>query len=181
MRTFARAANQMSTDEIRWRFCGTLLKQFSMRRNAPIQSESRGIIQKDRECALVERLDRPVRLVIVMPLTSRKTRWLDQLPYWALLGNLPDPITHRQKVSLGRMDEHPDATMKTALRVLAAISAGGTPDPNDVEELQQLAPPLADKPIEELAWGVIHVLNYIRRSPAVSVENVAGTMRKTSR
>jgi hypothetical protein len=64
------------------------------------------------------------------------------------------------------MEEQRNVAMKIALRVLSAISGKGTPDPNDLKELQQLAPSLADKPIAQLASGVIQVLNDLQRPPS---------------
>lgn len=45
--------------------------------------------------------------------------------------------------------------LKTALRVLAAITENADPDPADIEALRFLAPLLADQPLEELACDVI--------------------------
>src|SRR3954447_22015228 len=41
--------------------------------------------------------------------------------------------------------------MKTALRVLHAVTDNHTPQPADVEKLQRLAPSLANSPLDELA------------------------------
>jgi len=45
--------------------------------------------------------------------------------------------------------------LKTALRVLAAITDDRKPDPADVEELQRLAPLMGDTPLDDLASDVI--------------------------
>ena len=51
---------------------------------------------------------------------------------------------------------NPTEALKTALRVLAAITDGGRqPDPADVEQLRRLAPLMADTPLDELAADVI--------------------------
>jgi hypothetical protein len=45
--------------------------------------------------------------------------------------------------------------LKTALRVLTAISERQKPDPGDVEALRTFAPLLANSPLDELACDVI--------------------------
>ena len=45
--------------------------------------------------------------------------------------------------------------MKTALRVLTAITERRAPDTTDVEELRRYAPLLGDAPLDELACDVI--------------------------
>lgn len=48
------------------------------------------------------------------------------------------------------------AAMKTALRVLLAITDDANPDPDDIEELLKVAPEYSDLPFDELACEVIH-------------------------
>ncbi|HKW97018.1 MAG TPA: hypothetical protein VJN43_04750 [Bryobacteraceae bacterium] len=45
--------------------------------------------------------------------------------------------------------------LKTALRVLTAVTENTVPDPADVEALRFLAPLLADQPLEDLACDVV--------------------------
>ena len=47
------------------------------------------------------------------------------------------------------------AAMKTALRVLTAITDRHNPEPSDVEELRRWAPLLADIPPDKLACEII--------------------------
>jgi hypothetical protein len=54
----------------------------------------------------------------------------------------------------------PDSTsaMKTASRVLMAVTDRAAPDPDDVEDLLRLAPDCSALPIDELACEVVHRL-----------------------
>jgi hypothetical protein len=47
------------------------------------------------------------------------------------------------------------ATIKTALRVLKAITVKCDPSHADVEDLREFSPLLANAPLDELACGVI--------------------------
>ena len=51
--------------------------------------------------------------------------------------------------------DRPFNAMKTALRVLTALTDNQFPNPPDVSELKKLAPHLADAPLDELACEVI--------------------------
>jgi hypothetical protein len=55
--------------------------------------------------------------------------------------------------------------MKTALRVLTAVTKMQNPEPADLDELRRLAPSLADSPIDELACAVIQ--QAIKRREAI--------------
>jgi hypothetical protein len=60
-----------------------------------------------------------------------------------------------------------DATT-TAQRVLAALAEGRDPDAQDVDKLRRIAPPLADRPPEELARQVILLAESISGSQELS-------------
>jgi hypothetical protein len=51
--------------------------------------------------------------------------------------------------------ENTTEALKTALRVLTAITDDRKPDPADVEELKRLAPLMGDTPLDDLASDVI--------------------------
>src|SRR5215469_2940743 len=51
--------------------------------------------------------------------------------------------------------------IETARRVLRALAAKHDPDPTDVQRLRQLAPPLAQLPLDELAAKVMQLVQMI--------------------